>query len=264
MSVSPCLALALTLPLLTTGCASSQQSQSTLPSPTASEPTETTTTPKPIAAQATDAQSATTVVSTGDGDTLRVRHNGETITVRIACTDAAEKAQSPWGGMAAAKLKELLPIGQAVDLRVVDKDRYGRTVAEVFKDNSSVGLQMVEAGQAVVYRQYLNACASTQAKYLQAEAEAKAQRLGYWNQASPVMPWDYRRGKGSGTSTPNPTATGSEGNTTPAKSSIPPGRDYNCSDFSTQAEAQKVFDASPGDPYRLDGDQDGEVCESLP
>lgn len=42
-------------------------------------------------------------------------------------------------------------------------------------------------------------------------------------------------------------------------------RDYDCSDFSTQQEAQKVFEAAgPGDPYNLDGDGDGIACESLP
>jgi hypothetical protein len=40
--------------------------------------------------------------------------------------------------------------------------------------------------------------------------------------------------------------------------------DCNCSDFSTQAEAQKVLEAFPGDPYGLDRDKDGIACETLP
>ncbi|WP_287310494.1 excalibur calcium-binding domain-containing protein [Moorena sp. SIO1G6] len=40
--------------------------------------------------------------------------------------------------------------------------------------------------------------------------------------------------------------------------------DCNCSDFSTQAEAQQVLDGFPGDPHRLDRDKDGIACESLP
>jgi len=39
---------------------------------------------------------------------------------------------------------------------------------------------------------------------------------------------------------------------------------YNCSDFSTQAEAQAVFDACPTDVHWLDGDDDGVACETLP
>jgi endonuclease YncB( thermonuclease family) len=38
--------------------------------------------------------------------------------------------------------------------------------------------------------------------------------------------------------------------------------DYDCSDFSTQAQAQKYL--LPGDPYRLDADHDGRACDSLP
>lgn len=38
--------------------------------------------------------------------------------------------------------------------------------------------------------------------------------------------------------------------------------DYDCADFANQAEAQEYL--LPGDPYRLDGDNDGIACESLP
>ncbi|MGE5527037.1 MAG: excalibur calcium-binding domain-containing protein [Methanosarcina sp.] len=39
-------------------------------------------------------------------------------------------------------------------------------------------------------------------------------------------------------------------------------RDYDCADFSNQAEAQEYL--LPGDPYNLDGDNDGIACEDLP
>ena len=42
------------------------------------------------------------------------------------------------------------------------------------------------------------------------------------------------------------------------------GADVNCSDFATQAEAQRHLAAHPGDPDGLDGDNDGVACESLP
>ncbi len=46
-------------------------------------------------------------------------------------------------------------------------------------------------------------------------------------------------------------------------------KDYNCSDFKTQPEAQQVYDRCKAlgqnmDVYHLDGDKDGVVCESLP
>ena len=45
----------------------------------------------------------------------------------------------------------------------------------------------------------------------------------------------------------------------------PNGPDRDCSDFSSQAEAQTFFEAAgPDDPHRLDGNDDGVACESLP
>jgi hypothetical protein len=38
--------------------------------------------------------------------------------------------------------------------------------------------------------------------------------------------------------------------------------DYDCADFSSQSQAQGYL--LPGDPYNLDGDNDGIACESLP
>ncbi|WP_414546583.1 thermonuclease family protein [Nostoc sp. CCY0012] len=137
-----------------------------------------------------------TVVSVGDGDTLRVRNQqGQSVTIRLGCVDAPEMKQNPWGQQSKARLQELLPVGQSVQVRQIERDRYKRLVAEVFVNNRSVNLTMVQEGQAAVYRQYLKGCNSTQEKYLQAEADAQVQRLGFWNQSQPVMPWDFRRGK---------------------------------------------------------------------
>lgn len=43
--------------------------------------------------------------------------------------------------------------------------------------------------------------------------------------------------------------------------------EYNCDDFATKEEAQRFFKNAGGpsqDTNRLDGDNDGEACESLP
>jgi micrococcal nuclease len=140
-------------------------------------------------AQNTPAQ----VVSVGDGDTIRIAMNGKTETIRMACLDAPERKQAPYGAASTNRLKQLLPRGAAVQVRQIERDRYKRLVAEVFVNNRSVNLQMVREGQAVIYRQYLSACASTQDQYIKAEAEAKRKKLGFWNQDNPVMPWDFRR-----------------------------------------------------------------------
>ena len=40
-------------------------------------------------------------------------------------------------------------------------------------------------------------------------------------------------------------------------------QDKDCSDFSSQAEAQAEFDSDPSDPHGLDADNDDIACESL-
>jgi len=57
------------------------------------------------------------------------------------------------------------------------------------------------------------------------------------------------------------------GNITTDKTLGKKSDDYNCSDFSTQPEAQAFFEKVGGvgnDVNRLDGNKDGEACESLP
>jgi len=77
--------------------------------------------------------SAATVLSVGDGDTIRVLEGSQRLTIRLACIDAPETAQRPYGAASRQLLQELLPLGSVVSLQVHIKDRYGRTVAEVFR-----------------------------------------------------------------------------------------------------------------------------------
>ena len=92
------------------------------------------------------------VVSIGDGDTFTVQQSNRKVTIRLSCVDAPERAQAPWGAESTAKLKGLLPIGQQVRIREVEKDKYGRTVGEVFVGNRSINLTLVQTGAAVAYR----------------------------------------------------------------------------------------------------------------
>jgi endonuclease YncB( thermonuclease family) len=91
------------------------------------------------------------VVSIGDGDTIRVQQGSQRLTIRLACIDAPEMAQRPYGLKSREYLQSRLPIGRPVTLKVQTTDRYGRTVAEVFSD-INIGLAMVEDGQAFAYR----------------------------------------------------------------------------------------------------------------
>ena len=135
--------------------------------------------------------SASTVLSIGDGDTIRVRQGGRAITVRLACIDAPEMAQRPHGQRARDYLRMRLPIGFASAAGCENTDRYGRTVAEVIGE-ININLAMVEDGQAFAYRQYLSGCDARE--YLDAEVRASRRRHGVWQVPGGITrPWDFRR-----------------------------------------------------------------------
>jgi micrococcal nuclease len=208
------------------------------------------------------------ILSVGDGDTVSIIENNRPEVIRLACIDAPEKAQAPWGKESSNRLKQLLTIGQVVQVRAVEKDKYGRTVAELFLGGRSINLQMIMEGQAVVYRKYLSSCNDRQQEYLNAEAIAKQQKLGFWSQVNPQMPWDFRHGsqiakqpikKEIQPAQMKPSVTQQSGNCSPAYPGvcIPPAPpDLNCKDIPFRR-----FQVLPPDPHHFDGDRDGIGCE---
>ena len=189
------------------------------------------------------AQVGTTILSIGDGDTIRVRQGGKVLTVRLACIDAPETAQSPYGQHARTYLQQRLPIGREVSLEVKTTDRYGRSVAEVFS-GVNINLALVEDGQAFAYRQFLRGCDAK--AYLEAEERASRAHLGVWQVPGGITrPWDFRRARRS--------AAIPDGTT-------PGGRRYRCKEIGSYAKAQELL--AEGHSY-LDGNGDGEACESL-
>jgi micrococcal nuclease len=239
-------------------------------------PSSSVISPSPLVVAASPSPT-NSIISVGDGDSIRVNQGGKTITVRLACVDAPESDQ-PLGKEATKKLKTLLPKGRQVDLRVVDTDKYGRTVAEVSANGQLINLAMVESGHAIAYRDYLQNCDGP--KFLAAEASAKTAKLAHWSQAEPIAPSDWRKGVRPAPVALPPTAAeipppptveidppAAPQNTAeiPSRSNLPScvNSDCNCSDFSSQAEVDAVMQAYPSDPFGLDRDGDGAACESL-
>jgi len=138
---------------------------------------------------------AATVLSVGDGDTLRVSDEGRRLTVRLACIDAPETAHAPYGAKASATFQALAPVGSTVTVQVSEKDRYGRTVSEVLRGRTNVNLEQVRRGDAFVgYRQYLSGCDRN--AYLSAEKQAEKAHSGVWSVAGGITrPWDWRRSR---------------------------------------------------------------------
>ena len=135
-----------------------------------------------------------TLVSVGDGDTVRVTsRQGEKVTIRLACIDAPETSQGNSGKWSTHTLKSLIQ-GKSISLKPQVKDRYGRTVAEIYVGNRNINLEMVQVGAAYAYRQYLKQC--DRDAYLRAEATATKKGVGVWGPYKPAqVPLEYRRSR---------------------------------------------------------------------
>ena len=189
---------------------------------------------------------AASVLSIGDGDTITVTEGSKRIKVRLACIDAPETSQSPYGMKARKKLQGLLPIGSQVTLRTKATDRYGRSVSEVLRGAININQSLVGSGNAFVYWQYISGC--DRQTYSRLENDARLKRLGIWLVNGGVQrPWDYRRSRRGGSST-----SSGGGGTTSGK--------YRCKEIGSWNKAQVLL--KQGHTY-LDRDGDGEACESL-
>jgi len=182
-----------------------------------------------------------------DGDTIEVMKGHNEVNVRLYGIDCPEKRQD--FGTKAKRFTAKMVGMKRVEVQEMDIDRYGRVVGLVSLAGSgeSLNAALLYNGLAWVYHKYCrqNFCG----RWITLERKAKLANRGLWRQPDPIAPWDWRRGDRS---------HHGQGERETLE-------DKNCSDFSTQAEAQKFFEAhQPGDPHRLDGDGDGQVCEGLP
>ena len=119
-----------------------------------------------------------------DGDTLRVVQGNEELKIRFCGIDAPEK-KMPMGIEARDHLRSLVEIDNGKLLLVpVEKDRYGRTVAEVYvKDSKSttinLNVQMVRDGYAWHYERYSGNC-PLGSEFAIAQEAAQKEGAGIW------------------------------------------------------------------------------------
>ncbi|MFH0340701.1 MAG: thermonuclease family protein [Chromatiales bacterium] len=108
------------------------------------------------------------------------------IKVRLAEIDAPEKRQ-PFGTRSKQAMSDLV-FGKTVGVVAVDRDRYGRTVGQVFTEGGNINERMVRLGYAWGYRKY----AENQMLF-GFERTAREARRGLWRDPNPVPPWECRR-----------------------------------------------------------------------
>lgn len=183
------------------------------------------------------------VASVTDGDTLEIQGTK----IRLFGVDAPESTQTctrsrrtyPCGREAANALAGFLG-QQTMRCRRKDTDRYGRLVAVCHVGNTDVNGWLVQNGYALAYREYGT-------DYVDEEAAARKAKRGI-HAGTFVNPADYRKGE-----------------TTPS-TAMPPSSTSSKSPYPSCAVARSkgrtpVLRGEPGYNPRLDGDQDGKMCE---
>jgi len=131
--------------------------------------------------------------SVHDGDTLRVRSpKGEVLKVRFACIDAPELKQ-PLGQESRNYLRSMInEAGGKVKIQIVDVDRYGRSVAELWTKSGLLQSRMAGAGMAFAYDQYSKNCPHWDA-VKSSEKAASELKVGVWRSPNFERPWNYRK-----------------------------------------------------------------------
>ncbi len=135
------------------------------------------------------------VVGVSDGDTLTVLDvQKKPHKIRLLGIDAPEKAQ-PFGQKSKESLSHLA-FQKQVQVRSSKKDRYGRTVGQVFVGNTDVCLEQVKLGMAWHYKTYQREQSpEDRVLYDRAESQAREQRIGLWQDPAPIEPSVFRRQK---------------------------------------------------------------------
>lgn len=129
------------------------------------------------------------VIAISDGDTLTVLSDDrQQVKVRLAEIDAPEKQQA-FGTRSRQSLGELCHEKHA-EVRVVDVDRYGRTVGRVACDGTDANEAQVRRGMAWVYDHY----ARDKTLY-RLQDEARTAGRGLWADVGAIAPWDWRKEK---------------------------------------------------------------------
>jgi endonuclease G, mitochondrial len=121
-----------------------------------------------------------------DGDTVHVRQDGRVYKIRFHGVDCPESDQNY--GIKAQEFTEKMVEGEPITVKVVERDRWGRLVGEVFVDGRSVNRELARAGLAWWYARY----AGDDLDIKRLVEAAREEQRGLWSQDNPIAPWDWR------------------------------------------------------------------------
>ena len=129
------------------------------------------------------------VIKVVDGDTFDILDENITTRIRLFGIDSPERGQA--FNKRAKAFTDSLVAGKHVRIVIRDKDRYGRTVGDAYlPDGTHVNAEIVKAGYAWQFTKY-----STDPEIARLERVARNSRLGLWEDAHAIPPWEFRKGK---------------------------------------------------------------------
>jgi len=204
------------------------------------------------------------VIKVVDGDTIAIQMDGQSQTIRLIGIDTPEtvhpsKPVECFGVEASNKAKNVLAgvkVGIEKDSTQGTYDKYNRLLAYVIlEDGTNFNKLMIEEGYAYEYT--YNSSYKYQNEFKLAQKQAQTNKLGLWadgvcKKEDVNKPVTIQQTQPTNQNTGDYTCSADV---------------YNCSDFSTHDEAQNVYELCGGvnnDIHKLDRDNDGLSCESLP
>ena len=179
---------------LSVGCASNNNLR---PSTVSVEPTPTPNYYRPMSTECYYGD-VTRII---DGDTLKIEVSDpeslETIgstkttyqTIRLAEIDAPELKQR-FGEAAKDFLRKI--VNEQIILCVVERDKYGRIIADITHNGLNPSIDMIRRGLAWHYRGKMKKYTP---KYGEAEISARRRKINIWSDEFPIPPWEWRRGR---------------------------------------------------------------------
>ncbi|MFT5448250.1 MAG: endonuclease YncB(thermonuclease family) [Gammaproteobacteria bacterium] len=147
------------------------------------------------------------VVKVADSDTITILVGTEQHRIRLQGIDAPERKQ-PYGKASGRSLSALVA-GKQVRVEYDKRDRDGRIIGVVWLRSPDTrcnaepcpmtldaGMYQLTVGMAWWYRHYAKEQTPEQrGQYEFAEFEAKAKKVGLWQEPNAVAPWEWRRRK---------------------------------------------------------------------
>lgn len=176
------------------------------------------------------------VINVHDGDTVTVLdQNNKKFHIRLQGIDAPELKQA-FGTVSQQNLSQMV-LGKQVSIFWNKVDKYRRTVGTIRIDGQDMNVEQVKAGLAWHFKKYADEQEpGDRITYAAAEQQARAAKLGLWQDPNPTVPGDWRQEVKAKRWGPPPPEGTIVGNRNSKKYQRP-----DCSGYRDTSEKNRVF-----------------------